>query len=282
MSGLAARWEALWFSEVDGRPLAAFRIGFGVFVFAYLARFAADITLRFSSQGVTTAHALGWVPSSNIAHLLFGLSLASTVAFTVGYRVRWTTPLSALGFLHHWAVGLSVRFSAFDHLILLLWLVLCFAESDARWALGSKPKARVVAWPQRLLLLQLFALYVGAALWKLQTEAWFTGELLRHTIMGMWATPAAFWVAGQELPLAVWDALTAATIVLELLLVPGLLMRRTRRVAVFAGTFFHLAMAVLLSVPEFMVCVIVYVLLWEPERAPSRAPSREVGTPLAP
>lgn len=260
-----SRWQGLFWAEVDPRPLAAFRGAFGVLLLAYLARFAPDIALRFSSEGVTTAHATGWVPPAPVAYALYGLALSVTAAFTVGYRVRWTTPLTALAFWHHWAVGLSVRFSAFDHLILLFLLISCFAESDGRWALGAERKARIQAWPQRLMLAQLFALYLGAALFKLQTDAWYSGELLRHTMMGMWATDAAFWVARRGLPLEVWEALTAATIALELLAAPLLLARRTRPYAVLVGGLFHLAMAVLLSVPEFLICVLAYLLLWAPE-----------------
>ena len=175
MRALVSRWQALWLEEVDPRPLALFRILFGLYLLAYFARFAGHVELAFSEAGVAFPYGTAWVPSPPVAWALYAALLACAAAFTLGLRVRWTTPALLALFAHHHALYLAARFSAFDQLILIFLLVCCAAPTDARWALGTPPRDRVAAWAPRLVLVQLIALYLGAALWKLQMPAWRSG-----------------------------------------------------------------------------------------------------------
>lgn len=263
--GIVRRWQAFWLEEVDARGLALFRILFGLYLLWYFGRFAAHVELAFSDAGVPMPYGPAWVPPPPVAWALYAALLASAAAFAAGLSVRWTTPALLLLFLHHDALYLAARFSAFDQLVVLFLAVCCAAPTDARWALLAARRDRIPAWAPRLVALQLVALYLGAGLFKLQMPAWRSGEIVHHTLECMWATDAGFWVARQPIPGRAYDLLAWGTTALELTLPALLVARRTRTLGVVLGTLFHVTLAVLLHVEEFLVCVVAYAVLWTPD-----------------
>lgn len=270
MSGLVARWQALWLEEVDPRPLALLRILLGAYVLVAFARLAPHVTLAFSDAGVPTPHGPVWVPPPGVAWALYLALLAAALLFALGAWTRIAGPALLALFLHHHLVYLAMGFSAFDQLLAVLLGLVAFAPVDARWALRGRARERVPAWPTRLVLVELVALYWGAAAWKVQMPAWRSGLVVRDALRGMWATDAGFWLVQRDLSPATWDALAHGTIAFELLLPVLLLVRRARPVGVALGVAFHAAMALFLHVPEFLLCVVAYAALWTP---PTRSPA---------
>lgn len=108
-----------------------------------------------------------------------------------------------------------------------------------------------------MIALQLFFLYLGAALWKLTFADWRSGEMLRETLSGSSATLFAFAVARLPLPEPMWKLLTWAVIAGELLLGVLYLSRQTARYALALAACFHVSVALLLGIDEFLVCLAV-------------------------
>lgn len=279
MSRVTRAWQAIWLEEIDARPLARFRILFGLYLLWYFLRFAGGVELAFSSAGVPFLYGALWVPSPALAWALHAALLVAAAAFAAGVFVRVTTPVLLALFLHHHALYLAARYSAFDQLVVIFLVLCCAAPTDARWSLTGARRGRIAAWAPRLVLVQLVALYVGAALWKLQTPDWRSGEIVRRTLQGMWATDAGFWVARQGLPDAAYDALAWGTVALELALPVLLLVPRARLVGIALGTAFHLTLATFLHVEEFVICVVAYAAL---ERAGAALTARPPRAPPAP
>jgi hypothetical protein len=84
--------------------------------------------------------------------------------------------------------------------------------------------------------------------------------------MGPWRTPLAFWLFRLELPSGFYDGLTWSVMIFELCMPFVLIIPRVRGYAMILGCIFHVGIAALLNIPEFMNCVAAYVLFVHPGR----------------
>ena len=261
--GAAARlWDRFWFAPVDARPLAAFRILLGLFLAGYFLAFAPHVDVLFSDRGVYLPVLIPDVaPPAAVAWALWTLTLAACGALALGWRTRVVTPLVLALFAWHWGLNLAVRNTAYDRLILLLLGIAALAPLDAVWALRPTGRARpalVPAWGPRLLGLQLALLYLGSGVWKLLSPGWRDADMLPLTLAGPWGTPLAFDVVGLGLPRWFWLGMALGVIGFEVAAGFTLWVPRLRLLTLAAGAAFHVGVALLLSLPQFLVCIAVY------------------------
>ena len=267
--GLTARagaaWDRFWFSPVDARPLAAARILLGLFLVGYFLALAPHVEVLFSDRGVYLPVLVPDIaPPPPVAWAVFLLTLAACAAFAAGWRTRLVAPAVLVLFAYHWALNLAVRNTAYDRLILLLLGIAWLAPLDAAWAVrptGGRD-GLIPAWGPRLLGLQLSLLYLGSGVWKLLSASWRSADMLPMTLAGPWGSPLAFDVLRLGAPRAVWLAVTLGVVAFEL--VAGFTLWAPRlpvRVATMAaGAAFHVGVALLLSLPQFLVCLALYPL----------------------
>jgi hypothetical protein len=259
--GLARRWNAIWFSPASPYPIAAFRILLAIFLLGYLGALAPFVSVLFSSEGVYAPYVLpDLAPPPAAAYALYGLMLLLCGLLLLGFRSGLVIPCLLVLFFHHYFLSLAVRHSSFDRLIAIYLLILWPARADAVWGWSSSTKAAETAsFAGRLIRFQTIVLYLGAGLWKALNPAWQSGELLRSTLLGVWATPLAFWAVRQQPEPAFWAAASWGVISFELALAALLWIRATRPVAIVLGIAFHLLNSVVIAIPEFLVCLAPYV-----------------------
>jgi hypothetical protein len=260
-----------WFGPTDPRPIAAFRILLGVYLFVYLGQMAPHVSALFSNAGVYAPYMVpDYAPSPTVAALLMGATLALAAAFTAGFRTRVVTPLLLLGFLYHYFIQLAVKHSSFERLVVIYLMVLCLVDSGRVWSLDARASRSsgqpIEVWAERVIRFQTIMLYFGAGLWKAFNPRWHSGELLFTTLQGLWATPVGFWLAGLDLGEGAWRAATWVVICGEMSIGIALAFRRTWMLGVVAAVLFHLANTFILFIPEFLVCLAPLVLFVRPER----------------
>jgi hypothetical protein len=90
--------------------------------------------------------------------------------------------------------------------------------------------------------------------------------MLRLTLMGPWGTPLAFRLVRLEQPSWVYNSLTWGVMIFELCMPFALIIPRVGGYAMIVGCIFHVGIAALLNIPEFMNCVAAYVLFVHPRR----------------
>jgi hypothetical protein len=261
----ATAWERFWFEELEPYGLAAFRIFFGMFLLAYFVSLASHVEVLFSNRGVYLPVVLPDIaPPPLVAWCLFIGTLVVIVLFIVGWRTRVLTPVLLVLFLYHFGLNLAVRNTAYDRLILIILLLSCFAQLDHAWSVGRHWREEPVrAWAPRLIGMQLALLYLGSGLWKLISPAWQSADMLRLTLVGPWGSDAAFAFVRLGWPRWVYGVLTLSVIVFELLAPFALYSRRWQKTAIVFGSGFHVTIALLLNLPQFLVCVAVYPLFLE-------------------
>ncbi len=119
-------------------------------------------------------------------------------------------------------------YSSHHLLATLLLAYLAFAEAGRRWGVGalrSPPGATVRWWPQALMMTQVTALYLFAALSKINPR-FLSGHPLQEWMWIDW-------------PLWMFQSLAFATVVTELFLAVALWIPRLRAFAVVAGVGLH-------------------------------------------
>ena len=270
---LLDRWNRYWFQGGRPEPLAAFRILYGIYLLGYFGSFARKLFVVFSTNGVVQPWILphSAIPTPAVAATLYALWMSFAMAFTLGYRTRWTTPLLLLFYGYFYLLNLAVKDTAYDRLNLILIATACFGNLDSIWAVRPTHPVTAITdfpintWVVRILRLQMCFLYFGAGLWKFSAPAWQGHEMMRWTLAGAWGTPLAFWLVGLGLPNVFYAGLGWSVIVFELIAPFTLSFYSTVKPTVIAGAAFHVGVALLLNIPEFFNCLTIYALFWPVE-----------------
>jgi hypothetical protein len=265
VSRIADSIERFLHGPTSGHRVAAVRIGFALYFLAYLSALWPHVELIFSDQGVHLPYLVpDYAPAPAAAWALFGCMFVLDLALLLGYRSDLVARLLLLLFLYHYFLHIAIKQSAFDRLIAIDLLVLCFADAGRVWGLDARrPGPGPSVWAERVLGAQTVMLYFGSGLWKLFNPSWHTGALLRSTLQGMWASPLAFGIVQLGWSDRTWTACSWSIIGFELALAPLLLIRRTRPLGLLLGVGFHLFNTIVLVIPEFFVAAVPYPIFIE-------------------
>lgn len=134
----------------------------------------------------------------SIAAALFGVMIFALVCGVLGFRTRISLMIGTSLYIYFNmmdAISTMTKYSVIaSHIMLLLTLSNCGAvwSIDAilrRWKEGDAATAippRFPVWPARLIQLLFCCVYFGAAITKIQTQAFFSGEQMRYWMLSNW------------------------------------------------------------------------------------------------
>ena len=265
-------WSARAFEAVGGSGEAFWRavVGGGLAFWAYKmladrgdGRSWAEIywvepALHFKYPG------FGWVtaPPEPYTSLLVVGVLAGGVSLALGLFTRASAALAAACFTWLFLIERTAYQNHYYLLVLVSWAAVCL-PLGAAWSLDnlrlSRPARPVPRWAVWLVRFQVGLPYLYGGIAKLH-PGWLSGEPMGGMLRAKtWLAPLA-----PALPGGAWEAwfpaLTAAFtfggLLFDLLVVPGLLWRRTRPLAYAAAVAFHLTNATLFRIgvfPWFMI-----------------------------
>lgn len=186
-----------WFS-IDTRALAVFRMALGSIVLVDLLRRSTDLVAFYTDAGVVPRDVLATqapVFRSISVHALWGSAWAQVVLFVVagvfalcllvGYRTRLATLVTFV-----LLISLHIRnpavLSGGDSLLrhLLLWGV--FLPLGERWSVDAeqndKCRDSVASFATAGLLLQVVAVYLTNAIFKLRGDIWLNGDAVEQVL----------------------------------------------------------------------------------------------------
>jgi uncharacterized membrane protein YphA (DoxX/SURF4 family) len=257
-------WNKTWFEPLAPYPLAALRIAFGVYLFAYFSKYFSIVDLSFSNSGVYSPYLIPDIaPAPWLARAIYYFTLLATAALCLGACTRTAAVLVFLLFEYHYYLNFAVNNTAYDRLNTIILFILCFVDSGAAWSFderNTKATRLIPAWQIRLLQFQLAAVYFGSGLWKLFNSLWHGGQMLKFNLASPWASSVGFGILSLQLPDWLFTALTWGVIVFELCAGIGLYFRRTRPIIMAIGIVFHLCNSFILVIPEFLNCVTLYAV----------------------
>ncbi len=249
------------FEPVDIASLVYFRIAFGAimlwevwryFNHGWIGRYWITPTFHFTYFG------FDWVrPWPGIGMYLHWVALgALAIAIMLGLWYRVTATLFFLGFTYTFLLE-QARYLNHFYLICLVSFVMIFVPAHRALSIDAlrRPTIRsetAPAWALWILRAQIGVAYFFGGVAKLNGD-WFRAEPLRTWLAARTDFPVIGSLFTQE---RVVYLASYGSLLLELLIVPGLLWRRTRPVAFGFAVLFHLMNARLFSIgifPWFMI-----------------------------
>jgi hypothetical protein len=280
-SGVVAppgRWTALdrLAAPVDAASLALFRIAFGVLLLwevwkyvanGWVARYYVDPTFHFTYYGFEWVRP--WPGPWMHVHVTVLGALAACIALGACYRLA-----AALFFLGFSYLFLLEQARYLNHLYLICLLAFLLAAVPAHrvfsfdaWLRPRGGPAVAPAWALWILRFQVAVPYVYGGIAKLNGD-WLAGEPVRtwlaersaQSVLGPWLTQE--WLV---------SALCYGGLLFDLAIVPLLLWRRTRALALAAALGFHLTNAYIFTIGIFPWLMIAATLLFLPPDWPRRA-----------
>jgi len=253
-------------ARVDPRPLAVARIGVGLATLVTVVEGA--VFLARIHAGLIAVPVFGWwpepTPPAVLGLLVVGVTAA--LALTVGLRPRAAAAVS-------FAVEVVIfcwdqqTYSNHRSLIVLLLAYLIFARSDAVWSVTRRlPRGSTVPyWPQFLMMTQLSACYLFAALSKVSI-GFLSGQVLAASL-------------SVPLPAPLTAVLSISAVLVEGFIAVALWVPRLRLWAALLGLGLHVSIVAMMTDHIVLAafasaCVPLYPLfLTRPSLRPADSPA---------
>jgi hypothetical protein len=258
------------FQPVDISFLVFFRILFGgivlwevyrYFTYGWIARYFIEPALNFTYYGFS------WVkpwPGRGMYILFFVLGLAAACVLA-GFLYRIAAPVLFLAFTYSFLLD-QTRYLNHFYLVSLISFLMCFLPAERAFSVDAllrrKIRSTVVpAWTLWLLRVQVGIPYFYGGIAKLNSDWIHGGEPMRTWLRPLTGMPGVGSVFG-----AGWvvHGFVIGGLMLDLLVVPLLLWRRTRLFAFVAAVAFNLINAVIFDIGIFPWLMLGALLIYFP------------------
>lgn len=266
----ASRLDFYLFRPISIAPIIFFRLVFGLLMTFEVAHTLYTV-LRpdwIEPKLNFTYYGFGWVaaPRGMGMPIFLSVTLAGAIGVTLGLFYRVSAAVLAIGFTWYFLIDQSNYLNHF-YLVCILGFVAIFLPADRALSLDARrnPALRsdmAPAWTLHLLQMLMAIVYIFGAIAKINYD-WLRGE------------PVRTWLYAGRLADRLPDALQNEFVVymisygglfFDLLIVPLILWRRTRALALAVAIFFHLSNSYLFNIGIFPYLSIAMTLLLMPGR----------------
>ena len=273
---LRQRLGAALFKPVDISFLVFFRVLFGgimlwevyrYFTRGWISRYFIEPAVNFTYYGFS------WVkpwPGKGMYIHFFVLGLAAA-GVMLGFLYRFAAPLFFLAFTYVFLLD-QTRYLNHLYLICLISFLMCFLPAERAFSVDSllRPQIRsdvVPAWTLWLLRAQVGIPFFFGGIAKLNRDWIQGGEPMRS-----WLRPLTKVAGGSHIFTADWVVygFVAGGLLLDLLVVPLLLWRRTRLFGFIAAVIFNLINAIIFDIGIFPWLMLGALMIFFPPDLPRR------------
>jgi len=266
-------WQRLCtalFKPVDISFLVFFRIVFGgitlwevyrYFTYDWIGRYFVEPALTFTYYG------FGWVkpwPGRGMYVHFFVMGLAAACVM-VGFLYRFAMPVFFLAFTYFFLLD-QTRYLNHFYLVCLISFLMCFLPAERAFSVDAwlRPKIRsdvVPAWTLWLLRAQIGIPFFYGGIAKLNSDWIQGGEPMRS-----WLRPFTTVPGGSPIFTSDWVVygFVIGGLLLDLLVIPLLLWRRTRPYALAAAIMFNLINATIFDIGIFPWLMLGALLIFFP------------------
>ena len=261
----------IFFKAIDNSPLIVFRIffgflvaceSFGAILTGWVKRVLIDPQVTFSFIGFEWLKPL---PGFGMYFYFIAMGVFG-LAIMLGYRYR----IAIISYTILWAGAYFMQKTAYNnhyYLLLLISFLMIFLPSNSYASLDVrqnriKEENTMPYWISLLFIIQVAIVYVFASIAKFYPD-WLDGTFIRNLL-----ADSTNVIALKKLFLQKWFYLFIAYmgIIFDLLIVPLLLFKKTRMLALLASLTFHLFNAIFLEIGIFPFFALTFVLFfYEPE-----------------
>ena len=259
------------FKAIDNSPLVVFRIffgflvaceSFGAILTGWVKRILIDPQVTFSFIGFEWLKPL---PGFGMYFYFIAMGVFG-LAIMLGYRYR----IAIISYTILWAGVYFMQKTAYNnhyYLLLLISFLLIFLPANSYASLDVrqnriKEENTMPYWISLLFIIQVAIVYVFASIAKFYPD-WLDGTFTRNLL-----ADSTNVITLKKLFLQKWFYLFIAYmgIIFDLLIVPLLLFKKTRMLALLASLTFHLFNAIFLEIGIFPFFALTFALFfYEPE-----------------
>ena len=261
----------IFFKAIDNSPLIVFRIffgfliaceSFGAILTGWVKRVLIDPQVTFSFIGFEWLKPL---PGFGMYFYFIAMGVFG-LAIMLGYRYR----IAIISYTILWAGAYFMQKTAYNnhyYLLLLISFLMIFLPSNSYASLDVrqnriKEENTMPYWISLLFIIQVAIVYVFASIAKFYPD-WLDGTFTRNLL-----ADSTNVIALKKLFLQKWFYLFIAYmgIIFDLLIVPLLLFKKTRTLALIASVIFHIFNSITLQIGIFPFFALTFALFfYEPE-----------------
>lgn len=259
------------FSKIDNSPLLIFRIFFGILVACEC--YGAIITgwvRRTMVEPRFTFNFIGFdwlqVFQGPQMYVYFFIMGTLGIGIALGYKYRF----SIISFTLLWTGAYLMQKTSYNnhyYLLILISGIMCLFPANANYAIDAKQnpslkKDWMYGYVKWFIIIQLFIVYTYASVAKLYGD-WLDFSTIRVLLMGK----ADYYLIGELLQQPwVHSVVGIFGILFDLLVVPALLWKPTRKLAFIASIFFHLFNSIVFQIGIFPFLSLAFIVFfYEPE-----------------
>lgn len=259
------------FVPIDGASIALFRIGFGLFMLWEVMRYFQEDWI--ATYWIKPKIHFGYWPfdflqplPGNGMYWLFGLMGVLAIGIAAGCLYRVCAALFWVGFTYTFLLE-QTRYLNHFYLISLLSFILIFIPAHRTFSVDMllfrrMMDAQMPLWGLWWLRFTITLPYFFGGIAKLNSD-WLQGEPLRMWVMGK---TDLNWIARLLAHPDILLGMSWGGMMLDLLVVPALLWRRTRLAAFLAVALFHFLNAQLFNIGVFPgLMLAATTLFFEPD-----------------
>ena len=259
--------QKLLFSRIDNCSLIIFRICFGLLVLleswgaiatGWVRRVLVEPKFTFNFIGFEFLQPL----PGNGMYWYFGLMGVCGLGVMLGYRYR----ASMIGFTVLWAGVYLMQKSAYNnhyYLLFLINILMCFVPANKNLSLDVKlgytqKTDWMPSWVKWLIIGQLLIVYTYASVAKFYPD-WLNAIVAKNIMSGKQDWFLVGHIVDQR-----WAHYVIAYfgIIFDLLIIPALLYKPTRKVAFILAVFFHLYNSFVLHIGIFPYLALAFCLFF--------------------
>ena len=264
-------FDRFLFSKIDNSPLVLFRILFGILI--SLECYGAILTgwverILVAPQFTFTFIGFEWLqPLPGYGMYWYFIVMGSLgLLIAIGYKYRF----AIISFTVLWTAVYLMQKTAYNnhyYLLILISFIMCFLPANSSVSLDSKSKPEIRtdamgAYIKWIFVLQLLIVYTYASLAKLYGD-WLDFSFIKVLMQ----SKADYYLIGDFLQLGWVHRIIGFTgIVFDLLVIPALLWKPTRKLAFIASVIFHLFNSVVFQIGIFPYLSLAFmVFFFDPE-----------------
>ncbi|APA64650.1 HTTM domain-containing protein [Maribacter sp. 1_2014MBL_MicDiv] len=261
----------LLFQRIDNSSLIIFRIFFGILI--SLECFGAIATGWVNRNLIAPKFKFPFIDfdflqplPGNGMYFYFGIMGLMGICIALGFKYR----ASMITFTTMWTATYLMQKTAYNnhyYLLILISLIMCFFPAERSRSIDVKLNTKIesnamYAYIKWIVVLQLFIVYTYASIAKIYGD-WLDFS----TIAVLMHSKRNYWLVGDILQEPwIHTVIGSAGILFDLLIVPALLWKPTRKAAFFLSLFFHLFNSIIFQIGIFPYLSIAFsVFFFEPE-----------------
>ena len=235
---------------------------YGAMVTGWIQRTLAEPRFTFNFIGFEWLQPL----PGNGMYLYFFVMGTLGLCIALGYKYRF----SIIAFTILWTgVYLMQKTSYNNHyyLLILISFFMCFFPANQNYSCDAKKNTALktdamYSYVKWIIVLQLFIIYTYAAIAKMYGD-WVDFRIIKILMQ----SKADYYLIGEMLQQPWMHRIVGVMgILFDLLIVPALLWRPTRKIAFFASVFFHVFNSVVFQIGIFPYLALAFsVFFFEPE-----------------